>query len=113
MAVLRAHATADPPSSDIELVVSEAVSNAINHAYVGREPGPVRVRVTMGDEEIELMVEDDGKGMSPRVDSPGLGLGLPLIARMAERFDIQSPANGGTRVFAWFRRDPAAATMPA
>jgi serine/threonine-protein kinase RsbW/stage II sporulation protein AB (anti-sigma F factor) len=105
--------TADPPLNDVGLAVSEAVTNAVNHAYVDREMGDVRVAVTLGHDEVELTVEDDGRGMLPRPDSPGLGLGLPLIATVADRFDTVSGPGGGTRICAWFRRHPAAATLPA
>ena len=34
----------------------------------------------------------------PRIDSPGLGLGLPLIIRMSARSEIRSPRRGGTEI---------------
>lgn len=100
---LQEHETPDPPLSDISLVVSEAVTNAIIHAFVDRDPGQFRVRVSI-DGEIEIIVEDDGRGMAPRPDSPGMGLGLPLIATLTQRFDIRAGTEGGTRVCAWFQR---------
>jgi hypothetical protein len=40
--------------------------------------------------------------MAPRDDSPGLGLGLPLIRHLADQFDHRSPPNGvGTEL--WMR----------
>jgi anti-sigma regulatory factor (Ser/Thr protein kinase) len=110
---LRAADTADPPLNDVGLAVSEAVTNAVNHAYVGRDLGDVRVQVELGAFELELTVEDDGRGMLPRPDSPGLGLGLPLIATVADRFDTRTEAGGGTRICAWFSRSGAAATLRA
>ena len=113
MAHLSAAETSDPPLSDIGLVVSEAVINVVNHAYRDSpEPGPVRVRLDLHADEIELMVEDEGSGMTPRPDSPGLGLGIPLIATVSERFDIRSGADGGTRLCVWFDPAPAASTLP-
>jgi anti-sigma regulatory factor (Ser/Thr protein kinase) len=50
--------------------------------------------------------------MMPRPDSPGLGLGLPLIATVSERFDTRTQPDGGTRLCVWFRKDPTAATLP-
>jgi serine/threonine-protein kinase RsbW len=102
----------DPPLSDVRLAVSEAVTNAVHHAYVEGDPGEVRVRVELSDDELEVVVEDDGGGMRPRPDSPGLGLGLPLIATVAERFDTRSRPGGGTRLRMAFRRDSGGATMP-
>jgi hypothetical protein len=40
--------------------------------------------------------------MAPRDDSPGLGLGLPLVGRIARRVDISAPAGGGTLVSMYF-----------
>lgn len=36
------------------------------------------------DHFAEVVVRDDGIGMSPRGDSPGVGLGLSLIERLAD-----------------------------
>jgi anti-sigma regulatory factor (Ser/Thr protein kinase) len=107
MAHLVAAQTAEPPLSDIALSVSEAVSNVVNHAYRGRPPGPVSVRVEVGAEQIEMTVLDEGSGMAPRSDSPGLGLGMPLIATVSERVDVRRRAGGGTRLCIWFdKRSP-------
>jgi serine/threonine-protein kinase RsbW len=108
---LREVLTPDPPLADIGLALSEAVTNAVNHAYCDREPGRVRVQVEVLPEELELVVEDDGRGMLPRPDSPGLGLGLPLMATITDRFDTHTEPDGGTRVCMWFRRDPSAAKL--
>jgi anti-sigma regulatory factor (Ser/Thr protein kinase) len=113
LAHLRTAKTSDPPLSDIGLVVSEAVTNVVHHAYVDGEPGPVRVRVETRLDEVELMVQDEGSGMVPRPDTPGLGLGLPLIATVSERLDVQARDGGGTRLCVWFALDPAAQTLPA
>jgi serine/threonine-protein kinase RsbW len=101
---LRDALTPDPPLSDIGLAVSEAVTNAVTHAYVDRPAGEVRVEVGVRSDELELIVEDDGRGMVPRPDSPGLGLGLPLIATLTHRFDTRSAPGKGTRVCMWFPR---------
>ena len=46
-----------------------------------------------------VRVLDDGRGMTPRTDSPGLGLGLTLMASMATRCDIrEGPSGRGTEV---------------
>jgi hypothetical protein len=36
--------------------------------------------------------------MAPRVDTPGLGVGLPVIAAIAQSVEIGSPRGGGTEV---------------
>ena len=103
---LRDAETTDPPLGEIEVVVSEAVTNAVLHAYLGGDPGEVRVLVSLQRDEVEIVVEDDGRGMLPRTDSPGLGLGLSLIATLSDRFDAESVPGTGTRLSMWFLRQP-------
>jgi serine/threonine-protein kinase RsbW len=87
----------------IGVVVSEAVTNAVIHAYRDRErPGEVHVSARLDDDGVEVAVVDDGVGLSPRVDSPGVGLGMPLIADLADRVEISHRHLGGTRVIARF-----------
>jgi anti-sigma regulatory factor (Ser/Thr protein kinase) len=61
----------------VELAVSEAVSNAVLHAYRERDSATaeprLRLRLTEDDEGIWVVVSDDGVGMSPRDAVPGLG----------------------------------------
>jgi serine/threonine-protein kinase RsbW/stage II sporulation protein AB (anti-sigma F factor) len=83
----------------IKLAVSEAVTNTVLHAYRGREaPGPVALVADCDSEIIEIAVSDQGIGMVPRADSPGSGLGLPLIAQMTDTFEIEHGELGGTRL---------------
>lgn len=83
---------------DIALAVSEALSNAVMHAYVGRVgDGKVSVDASLRGHVLEVVVGDDGGGMRPREDSPGLGLGLALIERMADELALED-ARPGVRV---------------
>ena len=86
----------------IGVVVSEAVTNAVVHAYRDRDrPGAVHVSAELHDEGVEIAVADDGLGLRPRPDSPGVGLGMPLIADLADRVVITN-GHPGTRVAAQF-----------
>jgi anti-sigma regulatory factor (Ser/Thr protein kinase) len=82
----------------VELAVSEAVTNAVVHAYRDRTgeivDERVGVRVTKDRQGICVGVADDGVGMSPRGDSPGLGLGLPMIERLSDELVILQGATG-------------------
>jgi serine/threonine-protein kinase RsbW len=80
----------------VHLVISEAVTNVVLHAYRGRRPGRVRLAASTQDSVLTLSVADDGVGMSPRTDSPGLGLGLAIIAKLA--VDVQVASERGTQV---------------
>jgi serine/threonine-protein kinase RsbW len=69
--------------SDIRLAVTEACTNVVVHAYPDGVEGPLEVLATLTDQELNVTVRDEGRGITPRPDSPGLGLGLPLIASLA------------------------------
>jgi stage II sporulation protein AB (anti-sigma F factor) len=77
---------------DIALAVSEAVSNAVLHARRGAFPGEVAVQARRDAGWLEIVVCDEGHGMIPRDDSPGIGLGLPLIYRVTDRFHVERAA---------------------
>jgi anti-sigma regulatory factor (Ser/Thr protein kinase) len=97
-AYAREHGAVDPDG--IALAVSEAVTNVVVHAYIDApEPGDVEVFAERhpGD-GLEIQVCDDGRGMKPRRDSPGLGVGLPIVARLAQRFRVETRPGGGTAV---------------
>jgi serine/threonine-protein kinase RsbW/stage II sporulation protein AB (anti-sigma F factor) len=83
---------------DLTLAVTEAVTNAVIHAFIDREPGVVRVVCATGADELTVTVTDNGRGMQPRADSPGLGLGLPTIGRLAALVDLREAAGGGTEL---------------
>ena len=77
------------PEADVRLAVSEAVGNAVLHAFRGRDPGTISLSGRVLENRLVITVSDDGGGMRPNVDSTGLGLGLPLITKLAAdaRFD--------------------------
>lgn len=80
----------------VQIVVSEAVANAVVHAYRDRAPGQVRLQAWLDDELLTVVVADDGVGMSSGRDSPGLGEGLAVIRRLASEVEVHS--RGGTRL---------------
>jgi serine/threonine-protein kinase RsbW len=89
---------ADPRAvSDVLLALSEVVTNCVVHGYRERG-GEVAIEAERSGDTLTVSVVDRGGGMAPRVDSPGLGLGLPLVGRIAQRVDITAPAGGGTLV---------------
>ena len=75
---------------EVRLAVSEAASNAIVHAYGGERRGDVTLTIRDGEDtgEFVVTIADTGGGVVPRPDSPGLGLGLPLIVALTTRMEI-------------------------
>jgi serine/threonine-protein kinase RsbW len=93
--------------AEISLAVSEACTNVVVHAYRGGLTGPMHVSGHVGEATLTAMVIDEGVGMGARVDSPGLGLGLPTIAALANRFEVRpGPAGRGTSLRMTFLLDP-------
>jgi len=78
----------------VRTAVSELVGNCVSHAYIGLEPGPVILLARPIRGRLVVTVADRGRGMQPRVDSPGLGLGLPLVSQLAEDVRIDSGEQG-------------------
>jgi anti-sigma regulatory factor (Ser/Thr protein kinase) len=93
------HGASEPQREDIALAVSEALSNAVVHAYVDRAPGEVSVGAWIADRLLHVVVTDGGSGMQPRPATRGLRLGLPLIGRLAERLELERRSDApGLRV---------------
>lgn len=82
----RAFATVNGIDAEaVALAVSEAATNAVLHAYVGApRAGTVQLTGRTTDDGVVISVADEGSGLRPRPDSPGLGLGLSLMQRVAD-----------------------------
>jgi anti-sigma regulatory factor (Ser/Thr protein kinase) len=83
-------------AEDVALAVSEAVGNAVVHAFRGAERGTISVRGAVGPDALVVTVADDGIGMMPNLHSPGLGLGASLISRLADEARFESSEEGTT-----------------
>ena len=98
----------EPLLTSVKLAVSEAVTNAVLHAYVDAvRPGAVHIAAWLERDHLLVEVSDDGGGMMPRLNSPGLGVGLPFIADTADSLDIGSSPRGGAQVRMTFTLRPA------
>ena len=85
--------------ADVALAVGEACTNVVMHAYVdAAAPGSLTVEASHCDGELVVAVRDEGRGMLPRTDSPGLGLGLSIIRRVSHRLEICGNGASGTEV---------------
>jgi serine/threonine-protein kinase RsbW/stage II sporulation protein AB (anti-sigma F factor) len=93
---------------DVALAVSEACTNVVMHAYTKGNDGPFHVAAEHNGERVCVTVSDDGGGMVPRPDSPGLGLGLPLIASLTDALEVRQRASGSGTVVS-MRFSPAGA----
>jgi serine/threonine-protein kinase RsbW len=85
----RRHGACDRSLESVNLAVSEALTNVVLHAYRDADgPGSVLVVAVVRDAALIVTVADEGCGLTPRADSPGLGLGLGLMSRLADTFEV-------------------------
>src|ERR1700735_1277371 len=80
----------------LRLAVSEAVTNAVRHAYP-LDSGEVRVRAFVGEDVLEVVVSDDGCGVHRDGGGEGgLGFGLALICEVTDQMTLAPRTGGGT-----------------
>lgn len=79
---------------DVAIAVSEAVGNAVVHAYRNGEDGIIRVRAEVEGSDLVVHVADDGVGMVPHPGSPGLRMGLSLIGAVTREVQFDTSARG-------------------
>ena len=84
-------------SESIRLCVSEAVTNAVIHAYPNT-PGQVHLTAMVAGNELTVIVADDGVGVDAPPVRPGPGWGWPLIKDASDAFATTQRPGGGTQV---------------
>jgi len=99
-------AIGDDTMADLQLALTEAVSNSVRHAYRSIGGGHVDVTYELGHDRIGIEVIDDGAGFDPD-ESPSFegdelsegGLGIAIIRAIADEFEIDSaPGRRGSRL---------------
>jgi stage II sporulation protein AB (anti-sigma F factor) len=94
---------------EIKTVVSEAVTNAIIHGYDENPNGVVRISVAIEDGIVELLIEDEGKGiddveqaMQPLYTSkPELersGMGFTIMENFMDSLEVATAVGKGTKI---------------
>lgn len=107
VALARGARASDAALDDIRLAVSEAATNVVVHAYVDDGPGPLHVDARVEGRRLRVEVRDEGGGLRARPDSPGLGVGLPLMAAVTESLQISNPEGEPSTVTMTFDLDLA------
>jgi two-component sensor histidine kinase len=90
-------------ANDVALVVSELVTNSVEHAATGPEQR-VEVEVDVRAGCVHIEVSDEGATLRPRSsprhpDAPR-PFGLALVDRLARSWGVDRDAGGHTRVWA-------------
>ena len=89
---------------DMRLAVTEACTNVVRHAYAGERAGAIEIVIRPDGATLEVIVSDAGRGIGPSPDTAGPGLGLPLIASLVHRLEIQHAPSAGSRLAMTFLR---------
>ncbi|MBC7507008.1 MAG: ATP-binding protein [Sandarakinorhabdus sp.] len=124
--VMQAHATAGirlelkidtwPVSINVAmptgLVVNELLTNALKHAFVGREGGTISVTCTVDSSGCRVIVADDGIGLPEGVTWPTPGRLGAVIARSLQQnakamLDVTSSPGKGVQVAIVFAKSAA------
>ncbi|TDC56254.1 ATP-binding protein [Actinomadura sp. KC345] len=91
---------------DVDLMVCEIVTNAVQHTASGRPGGGVRVTVLMSSDRLRVEIRDDGGSQgSPAIPARSsawdeTGRGLLLVSRLADRWGVLRGEDGQHTV--WF-----------
>jgi len=81
------------------------MSNAVRHAYPPDAPGRIEISADIEDDELEIVVADEGHGFR-HDESNSLGAGLTVLAQTADRFAIRERTPQGIEVWMRFRLAP-------
>lgn len=83
----------------VALIVSEAIVNALEHAFVDRTDGAIVLRISRDDEAIRLTVQDDGGGLPADLDpaataSVGLRISRVLAQQLSAEMVLENRESG-------------------
>lgn len=89
---------ADELLADLKLALTEACGNCVRHAYPDG-PGDVSVAYAFGQDEIEMIVEDQGVGIEEGVadrssTTNDSGMGMSIIRTVVDQLEIRPGADG-------------------
>jgi len=95
------------------LVVNELLTNAIKHAFVGRDGGTITLHSLVGETGCQVLVADDGVGLPEGAEWPRPGKLSALIVQSLRqnaraRIEVASAPDEGVRVTIFFARASAA-----
>ena len=82
--------------ADIVLVVNEACTNCIEHAYRGIAAGSIRVEANQADGQIVVDIADHGAWQTPPSQPSTRGRGLPIMRAVSDGVDVKSSPEGTT-----------------
>ncbi|OBK86673.1 SpoIIE family protein phosphatase [Mycobacterium sp. 1165178.9] len=104
---LHARGVMEDQAADIVLVVNEACTNCVEHAYRGFAAGAMLLEVSLADGEVRTRITDYGSWKTPAPIPGNGGRGLPLMRVLSDSMELDTTATGTTADITF--RLPAAA----
>jgi serine/threonine-protein kinase RsbW len=110
----RSAAVADDTISEVELALTEALSNVISHSYEGHPGENLQLSLDIDESRLALGIRDRGKPFEPQryqppdLDEPAAGgYGVFLIEELMDEVNRQPLRDGGTLVeLVRYRKEP-------
>ncbi|OBA71001.1 stage II sporulation protein E [Mycobacterium sp. 1554424.7] len=93
---LRAADVPDAQAADIVLVVNEACTNCVEHAYRGHAIGAMLLQAEVTDGQVRTRVTDTGSWKTPAADPGNSGRGLVLMRALSDTMELHSTIDGTT-----------------
>ena len=95
--------------SEVRTAVSEAITNAVVHAYKNQEPGRIAMRACLDGEKICIEIEEYGCGIedvkqamrpfyTSQPEEERSGMGFALMLSFMDRVSVESSPGNGTLV---------------
>ena len=80
----------------VALILTELISNALEHGFAGRTNGTIRIDLTPAGADHVLTIADDGHGLPPdfSLEARG-GMGLRIVQSLAQQIDGRFAMEGG------------------
>jgi anti-sigma regulatory factor (Ser/Thr protein kinase) len=89
---------------DVRLLVSELVTNSVQHAKVGPDDS-IALRLAIDEESVRVEISDNGPGFEPPPDPTDVerdrGWGLFFVSQLASRWGVET----GDEPCVWFEID--------
>ena len=99
---LRTAEVSEELAADIVLVVNEACTNCVEHAYRGHRVGTSLLEVEIVDSTVHARVTDSGSWKTPAINPGNSGRGLVLMRALSDSMEIDD-GRSGTQVDITFR----------
>jgi len=72
--------------SPLGIILNELITNSMKYAFAGRDEGVITVSVSLNNDRVILVFEDNGNGVPESVEmEKSTGFGLQLVALLADQ----------------------------